>query len=130
MEKDLNALANGRASCAMMFTGGTLADFLEDVLSETKRVTEPAEKKHSVSKAPSKPGGFPKGWRFFLRVMIAFPRQAPMDGPDACFDSVSHFHLTELRTQLTQAMENSTLPNPELLGYFAQKATSSKMAIP
>jgi hypothetical protein len=36
------------------------------------------------------------------------------------FDIAFRFRLAQLRTQLTQAVEHSMLPDPELLEYFAR----------
>jgi DNA mismatch repair protein MSH4 len=91
-----------------------LADLPEDVLSEAARVTELIEERQSVNKASSEAGRIAQRRKLFLRVTVTFSALV------AYFDAASCSHLAQLRTQLTQAMEHSALPDPELLGYFAR----------
>jgi len=69
-----------------------LADLPDDVLSEAARVTELMEEEHSARKASSEAGRIAQRRKVLLR----------------------------LRTQLTQAVEHSMLPDRELLEHFAR----------
>ncbi|KAF9648246.1 hypothetical protein BDM02DRAFT_3096843 [Thelephora ganbajun] len=69
-----------------------LADLPGDVLCEAARITELMEEKRSVKKASS------EAWRVTQRRKV----------------------FLRLRTQLTQAVEHSTLPDRELLEHFAR----------
>ena len=100
-----------------------LADLPDDVLSEAARVTELLEKKHSTERASSEAGRIAQRRKVFLQVMIAPPSLLLSPWYFVLvthFNTASRSHLAQLRTQLTQAVEHSTLPDRELLEHFAR----------
>ena len=101
-----------------------LADLPDDVLSEAARVTELLEEKHSAEKASSEAGRIARRRKDFLRVITISPNPRLLL-PVRRFILVAHFGaisalISQLRTQLTQAVEHSMLPDQELLEHFAR----------
>ena len=76
------------------------------------------EEQHSVKKASSEAGRVAQRRKVFLRVMIDCYLSGTVLA--AHFGATLRLPSAQLRTQLTQAVEHSMLPDQELLQYFAR----------